>query len=217
MIYAMAKKLKDNDALLNEQLANTAPYTVEAVLLGTTQIAFHNYNIEDIKAKQNAAKGSAIKKIDNLETFVYRSDAGNLAIPDRVLRATLVTAAKAFKHPSNVRSTLSPIMKASLEINRYYDLIQPDGKPYKTWEIEHQERVTVQRNFVSRTWPVLRKGWTLPMKISILQPEYITPDDFRKVLDRAGQFVGMCEFRPTKGRFRVDSYIVKPYEMLEDC
>ena len=55
--------------------------------------------------KAKAAKNSKAKKTDNLETYVYRCDNGNLGIPGEYLRGSVINAAKYRQDPRSPRAS----------------------------------------------------------------------------------------------------------------
>ncbi len=57
------------------------PYTACVRIRGVADLLFHRWNCEAVAEKANAAKGSKAKKTDNIESYVYRTDAGVLAVP----------------------------------------------------------------------------------------------------------------------------------------
>ena len=74
------------------QLANTTngakdaidlsqPYSVALSITGSADFLFHRWNTEAVAEKAKAAKNSAAKKSDNVESYVYRNDSGELCIP----------------------------------------------------------------------------------------------------------------------------------------
>jgi hypothetical protein len=77
-----------------QSLELSKPYVVTVTLTGTADFLFHRYNPESVKAKGEAAKGSKAKKSDDIETYVYRNDAGELCIPGEYVRQSILHAAK---------------------------------------------------------------------------------------------------------------------------
>ena len=57
------------------------PYSADVTIVGIADLLFHRWNVEGVATKARAAKGSKAKKSDDLESYVYRDDAGELAIP----------------------------------------------------------------------------------------------------------------------------------------
>jgi hypothetical protein len=77
-----------------------------------------------------------------------------------------------------------------------------------TWDYLDRQRVTVQRAAVTRVRPAFHSGWRATFDLSVLTPEYITPQELHSVLADAGRLVGLADFRPTYGRFAVVAFEV---------
>ena len=89
-------------ALRGDQVTNGAeetldfslPYRASVTISGVCPILFHRWNVEEVEAKSVAAKGSKAKKTDNTESYLYRNDAGEIALPGEYLRQSIIHAAK---------------------------------------------------------------------------------------------------------------------------
>src|SRR5687767_14047151 len=90
-----------NDAA--ELISLEVPYIAEVTIEGVADILFHRWSNEAVEAKAKAAKGSAAKKTDDLESYVYRADNGNLALPGEYLRQSIIAAAKFRQDPRSPR------------------------------------------------------------------------------------------------------------------
>ncbi len=52
----------------------------------------------------------------------------------------------------------------------------------------------------------MRSGWSATIQLQILIPEYIDESALSDTLSNAGRLVGVGDFRPTFGRFRIDKF-----------
>lgn len=177
------------------------PYTAAVTITGIADYLYHRWNCEAVEAKANAAKGSKAKKTDDIETYVYRMDSGWLAIPGEQLRMSMIGAAKFRQDPRSPRKSAMDLYKAGLTV---LTPLSPVGK--EPWDYEHKCRVMIQRNGITRVRPALKAGWSVEFEIMINLPEYINPDDLSDVLSNAGRLMGLGDFRPTYGRFRLDGF-----------
>jgi len=179
-------------------IAITQPYTVKVGIEGTAPILFHAWNVEAVQEKARAAKGSKGKKEDNIESYVYRDEAGHICIPGEYFRQAVIHAAKYIQDPRSPRKSAMDLFKAGL-------LVLPEraslGKA--TWDFLDQRRVVVQRNGVNRVRPAMHKGWRVDFEVEVILPEYITRDVLGAAINNAGRLVGIGDFRPTYGRFQV--------------
>lgn len=180
------------------------PYIATVTIQGTADYLYHRWNVEAVQAKADAAKGSKAKKTDNIESYVYRKDDGELAIPGEQLRMSIIHAAKFRQDPRSPRKSAMDLYKAGVIV-----LTALSGIGKDTWDYEHKCRVVVQRNGITRTRPALKLGWSVPFEVQINLPEYISPADLNEVIANAGRLIGIGDFRPTYGRFQVTNFSVR--------
>ena len=78
------------------------------------------------------------------------------------------------------------------------------------WDFEDARRVLVQRNAITRVRPGMHAGWRATFDLLVAAPEYIPPMALHATLTRAGQLVGIGDFRPTFGRFAIVGWELNP-------
>ncbi len=176
------------------------PYMVRARLVGVADILFHRWNCEAVDAKSKAAKGSKAKKSDDVESYVYRDDAGVLCIPGEYVRQAIIHAAKFRQDPRSPRKSAMDLFKAAVSV-----LTPLASLGVTEWDYEHQCRVQVQRNGITRTRPAMKAGWSIETDFLVSLPEYVPPDALHDTLVNAGRLIGLADFRPTYGRFALTS------------
>lgn len=174
------------------------PYVVETTIQGSSDFLYHRWNVEAVAEKAAAKKGSLVKKTDDLESYVYRDSNGFLAIPGAQIRAAIIHAAKYHQDPRSPRKSAMDLFKAAI-----VPLTQFASTGQKEWDYEDKQRVTIQRNSITRTRPALKSGWTATFQLLVNLPEYVTPETLNEVLVQAGKFCGLGDCRPTYGRFQV--------------
>jgi hypothetical protein len=174
------------------------PYIASVKLVGVADLLFHRWNVESVATKARAAKGSKAKKTDDLESYVYRDEQGDLAVPGEYLRGALINAAKFRQDPRSPRKSAMDLYKAGV-----VSMTPLASLGIQAWHYEHQCRVTIQRNGVTRVRPAIRAGWSITVQLLVNLPEYIPPDALQDVLVNAGRLVGIGDFRPSYGRFAV--------------
>lgn len=196
-------------ALRSDQTSNAGadaiesayPYTVSVTIEGICPILFHRWNVDAVDAKAAAAKGSKAKKSDDVESYLYRNDAGEICLPGEYLRQAIIHAAKFKQDPRSPRKSAMDLFKAgviSLTPLASLGATEPD--------FLDRRRVTVQRNGITRTRPAMKEGWAAKIELMVNLAEYIGPTLLRQVLDDAGRLVGVGDFRPTYGRFAVKNW-----------
>lgn len=189
-----------------DTLEMSCPYRVEVAIRGDADILFHRWNCEAVEAKSKAAKGSKAKKTDDIASYVYRNEAGNLCLPGEYLRQSIITAAKFKQDPRSPRKSAMDLLKAAVvTLTPLADL------GVSNWDYEHKCRVQVQRNGITRVRPALNAGWEAEFILLVTLPEYISPSFLHQLINDAGRLVGIADFRPTYGRFSVTNF-----EVLED-
>lgn len=180
------------------------PYIANVTLKGVADILFHRWNCEAVEEKSKAAKGSKAKKTDDIESYVYRTDEGEIALPGEYLRGAIVNAAKFRQDPRSPRKSAMDLYKAGIIS---LTVLAPLGK--EKWDYEHKCRVTIQRNAITRTRPAMKSGWTAAFQLMVNLPEYITHDQLLEVINNAGRLIGLGDFRPTYGRFGVTNFEIQ--------
>ena len=190
-----------NDAKSDIELA--APYMVEAKIEGTAPLLFHRWSCEAISEKAAAKKGSAAKKTDNIESYIYRDDKGHIAIPSEYFRQSIIHAAKFKQDPRSPRKSAMDLYKAGIcTIGELCSL------GTKEPDYLDQRRVVIQRSGITRVRPAMASGWKCVVSFQVLLPEYIDPQMLNETLQYSGKIVGVGDFRPSFGRFQVTSFAV---------
>src|SRR5512138_2589869 len=182
------------------------PYVVTVRIEGTSALLFHRWCCESVEAKAKAAKGSAAKKSDDVDSYIWRCPDGTIGLPGEYLRGAICGPAGAAKYRQDPRSP----RKSALDLYKAAVVSLTDlatlGKT--NWDYLDQRRVTVQRAGVTRVRPAFLPGWKATFDLQVLLPEYVPPMDLLEVITRAGQLVGVGDFRPTFGRFQVTAFEV---------
>lgn len=184
-----------------EQVEMSCPYIVDVRIVGVADLLFHRWNCESIDEKSKAAKGSKAKKTDDIESYVYRNDAGELCLPGEYLRQSIIHAAKFRQDPRSPRKSAMDLFKAAI-----VSLTPLASLGVKEWDYEHKCRVTIQRNGITRVRPAMKEGWEATVQLLVNLPEYVSPAMLHDTLNSAGKLIGLADFRPSYGRFRVVSF-----------
>lgn len=177
------------------------PYSRSVTIEGSADILFHRWNCDSVEAKSKAAKNSKAKKTDDIESYVWRNDIGEIGVPGEYLRQAIIMAAKYRQDPRSPRKSAMDLYKAGVVSTT---LLATLGVP--TWDYEDKRRAVVQRNGINRIRPAMREGWRCTIDLMILLPEYIQPTDLHDVITNAGRLIGIGDFRPTYGRFQITNF-----------
>ena len=185
----------------------TAPFAAEVTIEGSCPLLLHRWSCEAVAEKAASKKGSEAKRTDNVESYVYRTADGHIAIPGQYLIGSITNpkngAAKYLQDPRSPRKSALDLFRAGIVP---LTELASTGKP--VWDYLDQRRVTVQGSGITRTRPALHPGWTATFQLQVLTPEYISKQLLLVTLVQAGRLVGIGDFRPTYGRFAVTRFQV---------
>lgn len=200
----------------NDIIAFEQPYRVVVRIVGDAALLFHRWQSDSVAAKAAAAKGSAAKKTDDIESYVWRDANGHLCMPGEYLRGSLVDprngAAKYQQDPRSSRKSALDLFRAGVvALTDQAVLIKASGEKAAQWDYVDRRRAVVQRSAITRERPALVEGWSCEIELMVLLPQYIDPKLLHRTLTDAGRLVGVGDFRPTFGRFSVAHF-----EILSD-
>jgi hypothetical protein len=188
------------------------PYAVELTIRGSADLLFHRWQSDAVEAKATAAKGSAAKKTDDVESYVWRDSDGVISLPGEYVRGAVAGPQGAGKYrqdPRSPRKSALDLCKSGIvALTDLAPITKVTGEIAETWDYLDRRRVTVQRNGITRQRPAMLAGWTCTVLMQVLLPEYISPEFFHDVLIDAGRLVGVGDFRPTFGRFQVERFAI---------
>jgi len=153
----------------------------------------------------NKFKGKRAKTESDLEMMskiefaagLYKNSKNEIVLPVHVLDATLIAGAKKFK--------LGPQAKAGIfvesdSILEFRDKGQPDEFLYENGYI-HRVNVKIGQAKIMRTRPIFEE-WSATLNINF-DETIIDKDEILKLISKAGEVVGLCDWRPRFGRFEI--------------
>lgn len=185
------------------------PYIIEFTIEGTCPLLFHRWNNEAVAEKAAAKKGSKAKKSDNVESYVYRNDKGEVCLPGVYVYGALCDkkngAAKYRQDPRSPRASAVKLFQAATS-----PLTELASLGKDRWDYLDERRAVVQQAGITRQRPAFNAGWQATFQFMVNLPEYVSPAFFHDVLTLAGRAVGVGDHRPTYGRFQV-----RKFEVLE--
>ncbi len=182
----------------NEAISHSEPYAAQITIQGSADFLFHRWNAEAVDEKAKAAKNSKAKKSDDVESYVYRTEDGELAIPGEYFRGSIINAAKFRQDPRSPRKSAMDLFKAGIVVTSPLATLG-----VKDWDYLDRRRVMIQRQGINRTRPAMRAGWKATFDLMVVLPEYIDQNMLRETIESAGRLIGVGDFRPTFGRFGI--------------
>lgn len=223
-----------NDIIMLEE-----PYRALVRITGDSTLLFHRWQCDSVEAKARAPKGSAAKKTDDVESYVWRwnSDTtslspwdrmnlgrgmlavndynGVICLPGEYLRGSLCSnlgAAKYQQDPRSPRKSALDLYRAGvIALTDLAPITTADGELAKDWDYLDRRRAVVSRSAITRERPAFRAGWSAEIEFLVTTPQYISDRLLHRTLTDAGRLVGVGDFRPSFGRFSVTHFeVLKP-------
>lgn len=193
-------------------IQDTEPYRALVEITGVADLILHRYNCDAVEVKSKSKKGSETKKTDDLESYVYRDDKGHICLPGTYIYGSMTDkargAARYMQDPRSPRKSAVDLFRAGIVVETTLAKLN-DG--VKEWGYVLKTRVIVNGSAIPRMRPSFVSGWKARFVISVILAEYITPEILRNVIQMAGKFVGIADWRPTYGRFDLTHF-----EILKD-
>ncbi len=184
-----------------DAISHSEPYAVSITITGSADFLFHRWNAEAVDEKAKASKNSKAKKSDDVESYVYRSDSGELCIPGEYLRGSIINAAKFRQDPRSPRKSAMDLFKAAVVVATPLASLG-----VREWDYLDKRRVMIQRNGINRVRPAMKAGWAATFDLMIVLPEYVDRNALRETIESAGRLIGVGDFRPTFGRFGITKF-----------
>ena len=189
------------------------PFRVAVTIQGEADLLFHRWGVESVIEKAKAKKGSAAKKSDDIESYIWRNEINELCLPGEYVRQSIIHAAKFSQDPRSPRKSAMDLTKAAvISLTPLAPIASAKGETTTEWDYLDTRRVVVGRAGINRTRPAMRAGWKANFIFMSNLPEYVGPSLLREVLDRAGKLIGVGDFRPSYGRFVVTQWEILPID-----
>jgi len=141
---------------------------------------------------------------DEARDGLYRDGNGSIGVPSLNVLATLRNAAKDFKVPGKGKKNFSSYIMAGIDISPLFIPLDLDGaNPDESWQIDIRP-VVIKGSRVMKARPRF-DNWALNFTMTILDP-IIRPEDMNAILDSAGKYVGLLDYRPLFGKFEITKF-----------
>ena len=161
---------------------------------GTCDYLQHKRPAEEVDKSQRSGE---VDYSEEWKATLYHDEEVGCYIPSKQLRAALVKAAVNFKIKGKMGKTFKDLVNATIELDPDKISLYKDEPDYV-----HEEWVKVQRNQIMRKRPAFKKGWEINFTLLVLDEQ--TPTErLREILEFAGKFVGIGDWRPHFGRFEI--------------
>ena len=143
---------------------------------------------------------------DEAIASLYTDDNGEIIIPSLNLLALLRAAAVDYKVPGKSKKTFKSYIFAGVAVDPpEVPLLIPSGDdPKEAWEIDRRPAGMNRKSRILRSRPRFNK-WMLKFHLKILDP-IIKPTTLQEILEAAGKYTGLGDFRPLFGLFEVKEF-----------
>jgi hypothetical protein len=175
-----------------------------ARLEGVTPLLMHNpRNL--MQSGQGVGRKEVPPPEKEAEAGLYRLADGRLYIPADNVRECMLRGAIGLR---TGRKALKPIIAAAVMVDEPAFILQRNGEPLLNHDVIDLRRVVVQKAGVIRARGMVDTPWQLDITF-VFDEEVIKAEAIIQALQRAGQVVGVLDYRPERGgvfgRFSVTS------------
>jgi hypothetical protein len=183
-------------------------------LTGVSPLILHNGDLANplnpIVKEQKKISGKRGKTEADLEELarlefiggIYYSNNSGVILPAEVLEAAINGGARKFKEGMSAKAGLVVMEHAKLEFDGD-DLTPQELYDDKDNRFKFQKMVTVSRARILRTRPIFN-DWSANIEVTYEDTVCDTSQVY-KWLKKAGEIVGLCDWRPRYGRFSVEA------------
>ena len=157
------------------------------------------------KATNKQKGGNALEgDSDEWKKTIYYDELTGVFVPGINMEATLIEAAKEFKITG--RKTATKYFKSGVFINDDKMPITVKGKPITDLDKVEVDKRTVKNpstKMRNMRYRAIFRQWEIVFVVTVAADDYIKQDLLKNVIEYAGMYVGLCDFRPRFGRFRI--------------
>ena len=166
---------------------------------GTRPLLMHSCNSMLEESNNKATRSKEHNPKTEAETALYKDKEGNIVVPSFCVLSCLRGSAVNFQVPGKGKKTYKNFVYAGLKMDaENIPLITENG-----WEID-AKTVVVQRSRIVRARPRF-DNWALEFTMEIIDP-IITPAVLKQIIEDAGKYNGLLDFRPLYGLFKLTTF-----------
>jgi len=151
-------------------------------------------------ATQKTGKQAVYDPQTEADIRLYKNADGQVCVPSTHVLAALRESGGDFKIPGKGKKTFKKVLYGLLRVSPEQIPLVYEGD----WEIDARH-VVINKARVMKWRPKFNK-WRLDFKITTVTEDSIYPGTVRGILESAGTFNGVGDFRPLFGLFKVTSF-----------
>jgi len=170
---------------------------INVVIKGTRPLLMHS-TAGMLVPKSKTIKSSAHDPAEEAKQCLYFNEAGHIAVPSMAILSAMRKASANLKKGGAGKKTLKDFVFSGLRIDP--DMIELTPQTYEL----NTQMVVVMRARIPRVRPLF-KNWNISFKIEILDEQTWDAGTVRQVLESAGKYQGILDFRPLYGTFEIES------------
>ena len=171
--------------------------TLDVVVKGTRPLLM-NSTAAMLVPKSNKVKSSEHDPAIEAKACLYLNEKQEICVPSMAVLSAMRKAATQLKKAGSGKKTLKDFVFSGLRVNP--DMIVLSNQEY---EVDLRP-VVVMRSRIMRARPLF-KEWQLLFQIEIVDEQTWDAGMVRTVLEEAGKYQGLLDFRPLFGTFEVVS------------
>jgi hypothetical protein len=168
---------------------------IDVTIAGTKPLLMHStYAMTLPKTKK--VKSSEHNIEEEAALCLYFGENKQIAVPGFAILSAMRKAATQLKKGGAGKKTLKDFVFSGLQINPEMIILTP-----QEYEVNVQ-MVRIGTARIPRARPLFR-GWSLKFQIGIVDEQTWDAGTVRQVLEEAGKYLGILDFRPLFGTFEV--------------
>jgi hypothetical protein len=145
-------------------------------------------------------KSGVVDHSEDWRNALYFDEKLGVYEPAEHIWGAMIKAAVNFQIPGKGKKTYKDLMKSAI-------IIEPDKIPLGKKEPDEIDKrpVVIRGSRILRERPMMKEGWELSFAIDILD-EQLATEVVKKILEYAGRYVGIGDYRPRFGRFEITEF-----------
>lgn len=183
---------------------------IDVEIKGTSPLLQHRYAFKDEIEDSVKKRSGTVDYSKEWIKALYWSENIGVYQPASHLEGALIKASANFQIPGKRKKTYKDSFKSAVFIKPDCIPLNLKGTPEELLKegkiILDRRSVVIIRSRVERLRPCIN-DWSLAFQIEI-HDDQISPQAVKEILDYAGKFCGIGDFRPRFGRFMVSSFSV---------
>lgn len=178
---------------------------INVTIKGIKPLLMHS-NKSMLVPKSKTVKSSAYDPESDAKECLYLNDEGKICVPSMAILSAMRKAAVNEKKAGAGKKTLKDYVYSGLQIDTDMIVLTP-----QEYTVDVQ-MVTVMRARIPRARPLF-KNWSLNFNLIIVDEQTWDVGNVRHILEQAGKYNGLLDFRPLFGTFEVVSMKVDGKEV----